>query len=149
MRKSATRTIIGSLAVVGMVMAMGLPVLGGGRPLTAELSGDNELPEPTGHEATGTAVVTLNQGLGEVCADIETTGFEEDEVIAGHIHAGTADVIGPVVVNLGVTSPNHSICVSGVDPELIKDIRQNPSNYYVNLHTLEFPIGVIRDQLSK
>ncbi|HEX6298914.1 MAG TPA: hypothetical protein VF148_00410, partial [Acidimicrobiia bacterium] len=66
MRKSATRTIIGSLAVVGMVMAMGLPVLGGGRPLTAELSGDNELPEPTGHEATGPAVVTLNQGLGEV-----------------------------------------------------------------------------------
>jgi len=141
--------IIGSLAVVGMVVAMALPVLGGGRPLTAELSGDNELPEPTGHEATGTAVVTLNQGLGEVCADIETTGFAEDEVIAGHIHAGAADVIGPVVVDLQVTSPDHSICVSGVDPELIKDIRQNPSNYYVNLHTLEFPIGVIRDQLSK
>ena len=149
MRKSATRTIIGSLAVVGMVVAMALPVVGGGRPLTAELTGANELPLPTGHEATGPAVVTLNQGLGEVCADIETTGFEEDEVIAGHIHAGTADVIGPVVVNLEVTSPNHSICVSGVDPELIKDIRQNPSSYYVNLHTAEFPIGVIRDQLSK
>jgi hypothetical protein len=39
--------------------------------------------------------------------------------------------------------------VTGVDPELIKDIRQNPSSYYVNLHTAEFPIGVIRGQLSK
>lgn len=156
MRNSATRTIIGSLAVVAMVVAMALPVLGGGRPLTAELSGDNENP-PTGHEATGTAEVTLNQGLGEVCADIETTGFEEDEVIAGHIHVGSSIENGPVVVDLQVTSPDHSICVSldREDPgfeafqELIKDIRQNPSGYYVNLHTLEFPAGVIRGQLSK
>ena len=148
MRKSATRTVIGPLAVIAMVVAMALPALGGGRTLTEELSGENEIP-PTGHEATGTATVTLNQGLGEVCAVIETTGFEEDEVIAGHIHVGGPTDIGGVVVDLSVTSPNHSICVSGVDPELIKDIRQNPSNYYVNLHTLEFPVGVIRDQLSK
>jgi hypothetical protein len=147
--KPATRTILGPLAIVTLVMAMALPALGGGRPLTAELSGENELPEPTGHEATGTAFVTLNQGLGEVCAVIETSGFEEDEITAGHIHVGTAEDIGGVVVDLQVTTPDHSICVSGVDTDLIKDIRQNPSNYYVNLHTAEFPIGVIRGQLSK
>jgi hypothetical protein len=149
MRKSAIRTVFGPLAIVAMVMAMALPAIGAGRPLTAELSGDNELPFPTGHEATGTALVTLNQGLGEVCADIETSGFEEGEITAGHIHVGTVEDIGAVVVNLQVTSPDHSICVSGVDSELIKDIRQNPSGYYVNLHTAEFPGGVIRGQLSK
>jgi hypothetical protein len=147
MRKSATRTVIGPLAVVAMVVAMALPVVGAGRPLTTELSEGNEVP-PTGHEATGTATVTLNQGLGEVCADIQTSGFEEDEVIAGHIHVGDPGVIGAVVVDLQVTSPDHSICVEA-DPELIKDIRQNPSDYYVNLHTAEFPVGVIRGQLSK
>jgi len=147
MRKSATRTVIGPLAVVAMVVAMALPAVGGGRPLTTELTEGNEVP-PTGHVATGTVTVTLNQGLGEVCADIQTSGFEEDEVIAGHIHVGAPDVIGPVVVDLQVTSPDHSICVEA-DPELIKDIRQNPSDYYVNLHTAEFPVGVIRGQLSK
>lgn len=148
MSKSAIRTVFGPLAIVAMVVvAMALPALGGGRPLTAELSGENENP-PTGHEATGTAVVTLNQGLGEVCADIETSGFAEDEVIAGHIHVGLPEENGPVVVDLQVTSPNHSICVEA-DPALIKDIRQNPSGYYVNLHSLEFPGGVIRGQLSK
>jgi hypothetical protein len=146
MRKNAIRTI-GPLAVVAMVVAMALPAVGGGRPLTTELTEGNEVP-PTGHEATGTATLTLNQGLGEVCADIQTSGFEEDEVIAGHIHVGAPGVIGSVVVNLGVTSPDHSICVEA-DPELIKDIRQNPSDYYVNLHTAEFPVGVIRGQLSK
>jgi hypothetical protein len=148
-RTPATRTIIGPLAVIALVMAMALPALGGGRPLSAELSGENERPVPTNHPATGTAVVTLNQGLGEVCADIETTGFEEGEVLAGHIHVGDDDVAGPVVVDLEVTSPDHSICVTGVDPELIKDIRQNPSGYYVNLHTAEFPGGAIRGQLGK
>jgi hypothetical protein len=156
MRKSATRTIIGSLAVVGMVVAMALPVLGGGRPLTAELSGDNEVP-PSGSEATGTAQVTLNQGLEEVCVEIQSSGYEEGEVIvAGHIHAAPAGVNGDIVVNLQVTSPNHSICVDGdddpnfpFDAELIKDIRQNPSGYYVNLHSNLVPTGVIRGQLSK
>jgi hypothetical protein len=148
MRKSATRTLIGPLAVIAMVVAMALPALGGGRPLTAELSGDNENP-PSGSEATGTAVVTLNQGLGEVCADITSSGYEEGEVIvAGHIHVGAAGVNGDIVVDLQVASPDHSICVEA-DPELIRDIRQNPSDYYVNLHSNLVPSGVIRGQLSK
>jgi hypothetical protein len=146
MRKSAIRTV-GPLAVIAMVLALALPALGGGRPLTTELSGDNEVP-PTGHEATGTVVVTLNQGRGEVCAEIETSGFAEDEVIAGHIHVGGTTDIGAVVVDLQVTSPDHSICVEA-DSDLIKDIRQNPSGYYVNLHTAEFPVGAIRGQLSR
>jgi hypothetical protein len=129
-------------------MAMALPALGGGRPLTAELSGENENP-PSGSEATGTAVVTLNQGLGEVCADIQSSGYEEGEVIVGgHIHEGAEGVNGPIVVDLDVSTPNHSGCVEA-DADLIKDIRQNPSNYYVNLHSNLVPSGVIRGQLSK
>lgn len=147
MRNSAIGTV-GTLAVVAMVVAIALPVMGGGRPLTATLSGDNENP-PTGSEATGTAEVTLNQGLGEVCADIQSSGYVEGEVIvAGHIHVGAPDVNGPIVVDLQVASPNHSICVEA-DPELIKDIRQNPADYYVNLHSNLVPTGVIRGQLSK
>lgn len=148
MRNSATRTVIGPLAIIAMVVALAVPALGGGRPLTAELSGDNEIP-PSGSDATGTAVVTLNQGLGEVCADITSSGYAEGEVIVGgHIHIGTADVNGPVVVDFQVDSPNHSICVDA-DPELIRDIRQSPSDFYVNLHSNLVPSGVIRGQLSK
>jgi hypothetical protein len=156
MSKSAIRTVFGPLAIVAMVLAMAVPAMGGGRPLTAELSGENEVPDSES-EATGTAVVTLNQGIEEICVDIESSGYEEGEVIvAGHIHEAPAGVNGDIVVNLQVTSPNHSICVGGdddpnfpFDAELIKDIRQNPSGYYVNLHSNLVPSGVIRGQLSK
>ncbi len=34
------------------------------------------------------------------------------------------------------------------DADRIKDIRQNPENYYVNLHNAQHPGGVMRAQLS-
>jgi hypothetical protein len=37
-------------------------------------------------------------------------------------------------------------CVSAAR-DLIKTIRMNPSNYYVNVHTTDFPDGAIRGQL--
>ena len=144
----ANRSLVGYLAAFAVVVTLALPALGGGRPLSAVLSGDNENP-PSGSAATGTAEVTLNQGLGEVCVDIQSSGYVTGEVVlAGHIHGGPEGVNGPIVVNLFVSSPNHSICVEA-DEELIKDIRQNPAGYYVNLHTNLVPSGVIRGQLSK
>jgi len=141
----AKRTLVVILALATTVL-MAVPALGGGRPLSAELSAANEVPPPAS-SASGTAHVTLNQGQGEVCVDIQAGGFE-GTVVAGHIHAAPAGVNGGVVVNLFVTSADHSICV-GVDKDLIKDIRQNPSNYYINVHSTFALGGEIRGQLSK
>lgn len=144
------RALIAAVALVATV-GLAIPAYGGGRPLTAQLSGDQEAPVPVATNATGTAHFTLNQGLGQVCVDIESSGYVngDDDVIAGHIHVGATGVPGGIVVNLQVTSANHSICVDGVDKDLIKDIRQHPGNYYINLHTTFAPGGEIRGQLSK
>jgi hypothetical protein len=73
-------------------------------------------------------------------------------VTAAHIHVGTATVAGPVVVPLFAAAfegtDTASACVSGVSEALIKDIRQNPANYYVNIHSDVFPAGAVRGQLA-
>lgn len=137
------------LGVLALILVFGLVGAGiasahGGRPLSATLSGANEVPsaDPDG---TGFAEVTLNQGQGEVCWNITVNNIDLP-VAADHIHRGAAGVNGPVVVSF---SGQLSGCTTGVDEELIKDIRQNPENYYVNVHNAPFPGGAIRGQLSK
>ena len=150
MKQLLTKRALIAVVAVAASVGLAIPAMGGGRPLSAELSGDQEVPS-VASEATGTAQFTLNQGQGEVCVDIESSGYVngDDDVIAGHIHIGAAGVPGGVVVNLEVASADHSICVDGVDKDLIKDIKQNPGNYYINLHTTFAPGGEIRGQLSK
>ncbi len=137
------------LVVLGAVALMlaAVPAMAGGRPLTAELTGATEVPNPGDPDGSGFAAVTLNQGLGEVCFDITVEGV--DPIAAAHIHDAPAGLPGPVVVNFDVLANGLSGCVSGVDADLIKDIRQNPGEYYVNVHNPAFPGGALRGQLSK
>lgn len=74
-------------------------------------------------------------------------------VTAAHIHVGPEGVAGDVVVPLfaGAFAGTDSTsgCVQGVSEELIKAIRKDPDNYYVNIHSDVFPAGAIRGQLAK
>lgn len=128
------------------IVALAAPALAGGRPLSAELTGAAEVPGPGDADGIGSAYVTLNQGQGEICFDIEVT--DVDTITAAHIHVGTADVSGGVVVNFDVATNGLSGCVD-VDKALVKTIRKNPAGYYVNVHNGSFPPGALRGQLSK
>ena len=149
------RTLLAALAAV-LVAAVALTGVAtaddGGRPLSTALTGAEEAPGPGDANATGQANLRLNQGLGEVCLDINWADVD-GEVFAGHIHVGPAGQAGPVVVTLftGSFTGTGSVsgCVQNVDPELIKAIRQNPTDYYVNVHSRpNFPGGAVRGQLG-
>ena len=141
-----------SLALLALVVTLSLglwvlnsPVSAGGRPLSATLLGSNEVSggDPDG---SGTAHITLNQGQKEVCFEITVENI--DTPTRAHIHRGVAGVNGPIVVTFfDVISPLQG-CVSG-QKDVIKDIRQNPQNYYVNVHNAAFPGGAVRGQLEK
>jgi hypothetical protein len=124
-----------------------------GRPLSATpLTGAEEIPGPGDPDASGTTDIRLNQGQGTVCFTATWANID-GTVFAGHIHRGAAGVAGPILVTLlsGSFSGTDAAsgCVENVDAALIKEFRQNPSAFYVNIHSDVFPGGAIRGQLSK
>jgi CHRD domain len=142
--------LVAALGMVGL-FAVGAPAYGEGRPFATALTGGAEVPGPGDPDASGTASLTLNQGQGEVCFDLSWANID-GIVTAAHVHVGPAGVAGDVVVplfaqNLSGTD-SASDCVS-VSEELIKAIRHDPENYYVNVHSTVFPAGAVRGQLER
>jgi CHRD domain-containing protein len=137
------------LAVFGLAaLALSVGAGAGGRPYSTVLTGANERPGPGDPDGSGTASVTLNQGLNEVCFHLTVSGIAPATL--AHIHVAPATAPGPIVVHLAPpTSGESSGCVDNVDPELIKAIRQHPEEYYINVHNADFPAGALRGQLSK
>ena len=145
-------SLVALVLVVGALAAASSAVFAehpgsGGRPLTATLTGAAEAPVPGDADGDGFAKITLNQGQGEVCFELTVAGIAP--ATASHIHVAPAGVAGPVVIPLSPpTNGASSGCVSA-SADLIKEIRQHPAEYYVNVHNAIFPAGALRGQLSK
>jgi CHRD domain len=150
MRHRFAALIVGlALGLVGAGVAV---ADNGGRPLSTSLTGAEEAPGPGDPNATGQADLRLNQGQSRVCFDISWADID-GTVSAGHIHIAPPGEPGPIVVPLfeGSFAGTDSIsdCVEDVDRDLIKAIRQDPSAYYVNVHSLpDFGGGAVRGQLG-
>ncbi|HEX6742047.1 MAG TPA: CHRD domain-containing protein [Sphingomicrobium sp.] len=141
-------------ALVGTAIAAPPPQ--GGRKVSTTLSGANEcnaagacnLGDPDG---TGTAHITVNVGQQRVCWTITTSNLST--ITRGHIHRAAAGTAGPIVIGFfEANSVNLDSCTATtqpVDRALLIDILEHPQNYYVNVHTSDFPAGAIRGQLSR
>lgn len=144
-------TLLHIVLVLLTVMALTGVAADGGRRFTTTLTGAAEVPGPGDPDGSGTATVRLNHGQGRVCFEITVSDITLPATGA-HIHVGTVTEFGPVVVPLTPpdASGTSSGCVENVDRDLIKNIIQNPENYYVNVHTLPlYGAGAVRGQLSK
>jgi len=118
-----------------------------GRKLTSSLSGTKEVPGPGDPDGTGWATVKVHPAKGHLCVAMDVNNI--DQATAAHIHKGTVGVKGSVVINLPVpnASGDANSCVTA-DMTLLKAIKNNPSEYYVNVHNTAYPDGAVRGQLS-
>jgi len=120
----------------------------GGVVFTTTLTGANEVPGPGDPDGTGTATIRMERGGGMICFSLAASNITLPAT-AAHIHAAPKGVAGAVVVPL--TAPDASGkshgCVA-VDRTLVSAILDHPSEYYVNVHTSDFPAGAIRGQLG-
>jgi hypothetical protein len=111
------------------------------------LSGAAEVPGPGDPDGRGSSTVTVDFNTREVCYTLTVSNIET--ATAAHIHRGTEDVAGPVVVPLAApTTGSSSGCVAVADAALLNAIARNPELYYVNVHNAAFPNGAVRGQLS-
>jgi hypothetical protein len=127
-------------------LASGSAFAQGGKPLSADLDGDVEVPVIGDLDATGHATLRLNSGRGTVCYEITVENV--DPILAAHIHIGGPGVPGAIIVHLPPVGGVLSGCTTGIPRDVIKDIRKNPGDYYVNVHNAPFPGGAARGQLG-
>jgi hypothetical protein len=113
----------------------------------AMLTGAAEVPGPGDPDGGGTAQVTLSPDKNEVCYDVTVT--KVDEATAAHIHEGAMGKDGPVKVGLDTPKGGSAKGCKSADAAVVKDMMANPANYYVNVHSKDFPKGAVRGQLSK
>ncbi len=111
---------------------------------------------------TGTAFVALNIDANIVCADIQMNATGSDpgsyqDSAGSHLHEGGPDVAGPVVVPWDAVSDEtlaSSSCSGpatdegGDDLTSAQEVSDAPEEYYVNVHSSNFPNGAARGQLD-
>jgi hypothetical protein len=113
----------------------------------AVMNGGNETAaaDPDGY-GTATVVITSTTSL---CYAVVVHKIAVPTAM--HIHEGFAGIAGPIRVNLTPPAAGNpgtsSGCVGGVSAAVISRIRGNPTSFYVNVHTGQFPAGAIRGQL--
>jgi hypothetical protein len=152
--RAAVVVAAASALAIALIVVMGAGAQGGGQApnaLFAVLSGAKEV-SPTGDRGDGD-----RNGRGSFSAIFDgnrlcygLTNKNIQDPIAAHIHSGTARQAGDVEIPLEHPSAGDpgasSACVRVARP-LARAIQANPSRYYVNVHTADFPNGAVRGQL--
>jgi hypothetical protein len=59
------------------------------------------------------------------------------------------ELAGAPTAALPATIAAAAGCVGDQNPDLLRDIRRHPADYYANIHNLDFVAGAIRGQLRK
>ena len=148
MRVRSVTTIV-VLGIVSALMVSAPASAHRGHALSTNLTGAAEVPGPGDPDGFGTSSLTFENGFRGICFQIHVAGIALPAT-AAHIHQGSSGVAGPVVVTLipPDAGGNATGCVSA-SRDLIKTIAKHPSDYYVNVHTTDYPNGAVRGQLGK
>lgn len=110
------------------------------------LNGTNEKPKTTNSTATGTFVGILKEDTRVMSYTVTYAGITPT---MGHMHridTTKTDGTGPVEI----TFPNQASPIVSSTPELtpLQMYRLKNNQYYVNLHSTQFPDGEIRGDLK-
>jgi CHRD domain len=113
----------------------------------AAMTGSAEFPAGSGSpDGSGVAAITV-KGTS-VTFSILVKGISTPTL--AHIHKAPAGASGSVVIDFHAPTFTNGFATGTVTAALsdVNDLLANPSSYYVNVHTVEFPAGALRGQLG-
>ena len=105
-------------------------------------------PGPGDSDGIGEATLHLYPVKNKICYNISASNLNGPT--AAHLHMGKAGEEGSVKLKLKTPPQNGDSvreCRRGLSMEFIRNIKRNPENYYVDVHSSEFPQGAVRGQL--
>jgi hypothetical protein len=145
-----TRSAFRLIAVAATVAAL---TLAGGGIANAKTGGMPAIPlnnEQASVPDTGASgFLSYKIEASQFCYTLEVRHLSTP-VTVGHIHFGSRNAPGPVVIKLVVGSGTDwtvNTCVEA-SPTVLAGIAANPRAYYVNVHSEQFKAGEIRGQLK-
>jgi hypothetical protein len=120
--------------------------------IAGPLTGKHEIP-PADPDGLGRALIG-QRFTARICYKLTWSNISPP--VAAHIHQGSWNQNGPVVVpffsapqGLPPTIDFVAGCVRNLTFRLTNAILEHPRRYYVNVHTAEFPAGAIRAQIRR
>ena len=144
------RFLLLALVLVALVSVGCNPGDDEGGAFDLSLSGDAEIcdGDTCGGSGSGDAEVEINTDENQICYEVSLSGVSD--VAAAHIHEGVEGEAGDVVVDLEYDGDDEGAdaCVDGVDEGVLEGITEEPSGFYLNVHSAEYPDGAVRGQLG-
>jgi hypothetical protein len=114
--------------------------------LTAVMTATNEVP-PVRTEGQGIVSLFLDLNNGTITGNWQISNLN-GSITAAHIHDGLAGVKGGVFLPFsGLPIGGSFATVDNAPVAKLKAILDDPSRYYVNVHSTTYPGGEIRGQL--
>ena len=132
-------------AVVAVMMLAGPVLAAPVVTLEASLNGKQEVPGRGDRNGSGDAKLIVTRA--KVCYVLRTDDIRRPQ--AAHVHEGRRGVAGDIVVELKPPRNGFSSGCERISRSLSRDLRNNPTHYYVNVHNKPFPNGAIRGQLHQ
>jgi len=145
-RNRSSRRLLAALGGAAMIVGVGTaaPALAATH-FRAVLNGDN-VPGAADTDGWGRARIGIHHERHELCTDLEVRSI--GSVTSVQIYRGGAGAEGEPVARIERPDDNDSWDCKAIGEALAQEIETNPSAFYVEVRTEEFPNGAIRGQLG-
>jgi hypothetical protein len=131
------------LAVAALLALV--PFAAAAQTYTANLTPDDVAPSPGPDGASGFATIVISGT--SITYNLLFSGV--DDPTAAHIHAGAEGETGEVVVDFAASfTGGFAAGTVTSDQETVDAIVASPADYYVQVHSTDFPAGALRGQLG-